>query len=157
MKANRKFKSNDDAVSPVIATILMVAITVVLAATVYVWVSGFGSTNSHASRAITLSGDAPLTADGHKSFTVSAASTNLRWEDLIITLDGQRLTQNGANSTVCTTPTTGQFSACNGPVTKGSTEVLFAGDQLRVTAAAGQTLRILDIEANAVLFTVTIG
>jgi len=29
-------------VSPIIAVILMVAITVVLAATIYVWVSGFG-------------------------------------------------------------------------------------------------------------------
>jgi flagellin-like protein len=33
----------DEGVSPVIAVILMVAITVVLAATVYVWVSGFAS------------------------------------------------------------------------------------------------------------------
>jgi len=38
----QRFK-NDEAVSPVIAVILMVAITVVLAATVYVWVSGFAS------------------------------------------------------------------------------------------------------------------
>ncbi|HWG91209.1 MAG TPA: archaellin/type IV pilin N-terminal domain-containing protein, partial [Candidatus Thermoplasmatota archaeon] len=45
MKANSKIlaklTNRDDAVSPVIAVILMVAITVVLAATVYVWVSGF--------------------------------------------------------------------------------------------------------------------
>lgn len=34
---------SDEGVSPVIAVILMVAITVVLAATVYVWVSGFAS------------------------------------------------------------------------------------------------------------------
>jgi flagellin-like protein len=33
----------DEGVSPVIAVILMVAITVVLAATVYVWVSGFAN------------------------------------------------------------------------------------------------------------------
>lgn len=49
MKANRKFiKGNEEAVSPVIAVILMVAITVVLAATVYVWVSGFGQSGSQA-------------------------------------------------------------------------------------------------------------
>jgi flagellin-like protein len=35
-------------VSPVIAVILMVAITVVLAATVYVWVSGFSATGQQA-------------------------------------------------------------------------------------------------------------
>jgi len=49
MKANSKIlaklTNRDDAVSPVIAVILMVAITVVLAATVYVWVSGFSGNN----------------------------------------------------------------------------------------------------------------
>ena len=39
MKANRKFK-NEEAVSAVIGVILMVAITVAIAATVYVYVSG---------------------------------------------------------------------------------------------------------------------
>lgn len=43
MKANRKFVDADEAVSPVIAVILMVAITVVLAATVFVLVSDIGS------------------------------------------------------------------------------------------------------------------
>src|SRR5688572_14162378 len=47
MKANRFLnEADDEAVSPVIAVILMVAITVVLAATVYVWVSGFGTSGS---------------------------------------------------------------------------------------------------------------
>ena len=40
MKANRKFKQEDEAVSAVIGVILMVAITVAIAATVYVYVSG---------------------------------------------------------------------------------------------------------------------
>lgn len=40
------YKKKDDAVSPVIATILMVAITVVLAAVLYVMVIGFGSGGS---------------------------------------------------------------------------------------------------------------
>ena len=47
MKANKfAIEQDDEAVSPVIAVILMVAITVVLAATVYVWVSGFGTDRS---------------------------------------------------------------------------------------------------------------
>ena len=41
MKANRKFKE-EEAVSAVIGVILMVAITVAIAATVYVYVAGFG-------------------------------------------------------------------------------------------------------------------
>ena len=40
MKANRKFKEENNAVSAVIGVILMVAITVAIAATVYVYVSG---------------------------------------------------------------------------------------------------------------------
>ncbi|MGF3555157.1 MAG: type IV pilin [Thermoplasmatota archaeon] len=40
MKANRKFKNENEAVSAVIGVILMVAITVAIAATVYVYVSG---------------------------------------------------------------------------------------------------------------------
>ena len=40
MKANKKFIEEDEAVSAVIGVILMVAITVAIAATVYVYVSG---------------------------------------------------------------------------------------------------------------------
>ena len=40
MKANRKFVKGEEAVSAVIGVILMVAITVAIAATVYVYVSG---------------------------------------------------------------------------------------------------------------------
>jgi flagellin-like protein len=40
MKANRKFIEGEEAVSAVIGVILMVAITVAIAATVYVYVSG---------------------------------------------------------------------------------------------------------------------
>ena len=43
MKNTWNIRKKDDAVSPVIATILMVAITVVLAAVLYVMVMGFGS------------------------------------------------------------------------------------------------------------------
>ncbi|HUV24473.1 MAG TPA: type IV pilin N-terminal domain-containing protein, partial [Methanomassiliicoccales archaeon] len=42
MKKMWKFRKDSRAVSPVIATILMVAITVVLAAVLYVMVSGYG-------------------------------------------------------------------------------------------------------------------
>ena len=43
MKTTRMFRRDDDAVSPVIGVILMVAITVVLAAVVFVLVSDSGS------------------------------------------------------------------------------------------------------------------
>jgi flagellin-like protein len=46
MKKIWKIRKNSEAVSPVIATILMVAITVVLAAVLYVMVMGFGGTGT---------------------------------------------------------------------------------------------------------------
>jgi len=51
MKANRKFiEGEEEAVSAVIGVILMVAITVAIAATVYVYVSGMiGGTTAKAS------------------------------------------------------------------------------------------------------------
>jgi len=58
----------DDAVSPVIAVILMVAITVVLAATVYVWVSGFASDTSGPEQA-------SATADG----TAVGSNGDINW------------------------------------------------------------------------------
>ena len=52
MKANRKFKEDEEAVSAVIGVILMVAITVAIAATVYVYVSGMmGAPTSEAESA----------------------------------------------------------------------------------------------------------
>ena len=46
MKANRKFVEGEEAVSAVIGVILMVAITVAIAATVYVYVTGIVPTTS---------------------------------------------------------------------------------------------------------------
>jgi len=46
MKANRKFTKNDEAVSPVIGVILMVAITVILAAVIAAFVFGMGGSLS---------------------------------------------------------------------------------------------------------------
>jgi len=52
MKANRKFIEDNEAVSAVIGVILMVAITVAIAATVYVYVSGMmGSPSTEAENA----------------------------------------------------------------------------------------------------------
>ncbi|MBC7080810.1 MAG: type IV pilin [Thermoplasmatales archaeon] len=47
----KRWMKNKAGVSPIIAIILMVAITVVLAATIYVWVSGFGTRSKGAEEA----------------------------------------------------------------------------------------------------------
>lgn len=74
MKANRKFVQADEAVSPVIAVILMVAITVVLAATVFVLVSDIGGNTGSAAPVISFTVD-----EGTDRLTVSSAASNADW------------------------------------------------------------------------------
>lgn len=77
MKTNRKylerlFVRDEDAVSPVIAVILMVAITVVLAATVFVLVSDLGSQKT--APAVNLEKD-----ESNDRLVVKSAADNADW------------------------------------------------------------------------------
>lgn len=94
-------KMNEEAVSPVIGVILMVAITVVLAAIVFLLVSDLGGP-SEVPPAISFREDGD-------SLTVIGADQDLAWEDFTVT--------------GCTTVPTGavdagdQIEACSGRVT----------------------------------------
>ena len=106
-------RKNDEAVSPVIATILMVAITVVLAATVYFWLTGFGANQPEAVSASFGSQASDVPADG---FTIAAAyndadlavdslqvtlvqgQTTFALAEISFTLDGQSFTPAGDGS-----------------------------------------------------------
>ena len=83
MKANRKFIEADErAVSAVIGVILMVAITVAIAATVYVYVSGMigGTKNQTPNVACTTDSTA-------NKVTVATADANIKWSDITVTLN----------------------------------------------------------------------
>ena len=81
MKANRKFIEGEEAVSAVIGVILMVAITVAIAATVYVYVSGMIGTSPETAPTIQFTKDATA-----KTLTVATADpSGLAWDDLEIT------------------------------------------------------------------------
>jgi flagellin-like protein len=83
MKANRKFIEADDrAVSAVIGVILMVAITVAIAATVYVYVSGMigGTKNQTPNVACTVDSTS-------NKITIATADANIQWSDIVITND----------------------------------------------------------------------
>ena len=82
MKANRKFiEADDEAVSAVIGVILMVAITVAIAATVYVYVSGMIGTSPQSAPNIQFVKD-----DVNNKLTVAKAEPgNIKWSDLVIT------------------------------------------------------------------------
>jgi len=83
MKANRKFIEADErAVSAVIGVILMVAITVAIAATVYVYVSGMiGGTK-------TQTPNVACTTDASSNkIQVATADANIKWSDVKVTMD----------------------------------------------------------------------
>jgi len=90
-------KYNVEGVSPVIATILLVGITVVLAATLYVMVFGFGSNSSNSPPVASFTKSS--IADGFK-FTLTPFSRDTVWGDLFIVLaDGNGNTVTFDNMT----------------------------------------------------------
>jgi len=83
MKANKKFVDEEEAVSAVIGVILMVAITVAIAATVYVYVSGILGTSPDVTPSIQFQKD-----NADKTLTVAQADPlNLDWDNINITVD----------------------------------------------------------------------
>jgi flagellin-like protein len=81
MKKIWRIRKDSEAVSPVIATILMVAITVVLAAVLYVMVLGFGGTSTQTPAATYQK--ATMT-NGQKITIVSITKTDVPWDDVTI-------------------------------------------------------------------------
>jgi flagellin-like protein len=83
MKANRKFIEADErAVSAVIGVILMVAITVAIAATVYVYVSGMIGGTKNQTPNVACTTDSTL-----NKIQVATADANIKWTDIVITND----------------------------------------------------------------------
>jgi len=89
MKKIWRIRKDSEAVSPVIATILMVAITVVLAAVLYVMVLGFGGTSTQTPAATYQKN---TIANGQKITIVSITKTDVPWDDVKIQLsDGTNI------------------------------------------------------------------
>lgn len=82
MKKIWAIRKDSEAVSPVIATILMVAITVVLAAVLYVMVLGFGGTTN--TPAVNVLRKTSVT-DGFK-IEFTAPTSEVKWGDVTIQL-----------------------------------------------------------------------
>jgi archaeal type IV pilus assembly protein PilA len=114
MKANRKFiEGNERAVSAVIGVILMVAITVAIAATVYVYVSGMlGGTQNKAPNMAFNKQTTPT-----KGLTLVSADSNLKWSDFTIT--------NGAITGSPADVTAGQFISFTGTATAYNITIVY--------------------------------
>jgi len=106
MKANRKFKE-EKAVSAVIGVILMVAITVAIAATVYVYVSGMLGGGAQKAPSMAFN----RITSGTKGLTLVSADAGLLWSDFAILQNG---TITLATTPVATSVLAGQFIALQG-------------------------------------------
>jgi flagellin-like protein len=85
MKKIWAIRKDAEGVSPVIATILMVAITVVLAAVLYVMVLGFGTTSTTTPTAIYQKSSVSVT-NGVQINIVSITKTDVPWSDVSVQL-----------------------------------------------------------------------
>lgn len=100
-------RSESEAVSPVIATILLVAITVVLAATLYVMVFGFG-TNTNTPPAASFTKES---VPGGFEFTFTPFSKETTWDQITIVLTDE------SDAISFTNTTTASMSSQSGTTT----------------------------------------
>lgn len=131
-KANQAFKQNDEAVSPVIGVILMVAITVVLAAVVFVLVSNLGE-GSESAPNVSFNKDSAA-----RTLTVVQAE-DANWNDF--TVDGCLLLDDG--------DATAESISNDVP---SSTQKVSAGDALEVCSG---TVRITHSGTNSLVYETT--
>lgn len=141
---------DDRGVSPVIAVILMVAITVVLAATVYVWVTQFGANGSTQPGSLGIS---QSSYDASSTCGVSGATWCAKW--LVLTAsNGLTLSNLGVRDI---TTDVGTITCAS----SGQAATLAAGDVLTCTGTLadpvkGDTWVFTDKAAGSVMNQVTL-
>jgi flagellin-like protein len=153
VKANRKFVTEEEAVSPVIAVILMVAITVVLAATVFVLVSDIGGQQG-AAPAINFQSNEAL-----DRLVVNSADSRADWARLQVSANGTTALMGAADCNTSTTDNCANDDGTAGPnigtaarAVSAYPDQIGAGDFLGFcdnTANAQVTVTVVDIQANS--------
>ncbi|MFO8133515.1 MAG: archaellin/type IV pilin N-terminal domain-containing protein [Thermoplasmatota archaeon] len=145
-------------VSPIIAVILMVAITVVLAATIYVWVSGFGGGEGSTATLSLAQIDYEENTDTYTlKYRVNDAEGGLGWEDIEVTLAGTPIWDGGAVSDETFTITSGGSTS-----TGDTTGKISAGDTFEYTTTTddddplGKTVNIFDINGDNILWSASV-
>lgn len=116
MKANQKFANADEAVSPVIGVILMVAITVVLAAVVFVLVNNLTGDAGEASQDVTATTD-----EGKDRIDVITANDAADWGAMEIRVSSAVVLRINDQAALTATDAT-----CDGVATTGDCEAVAA-------------------------------
>ncbi|MES2153542.1 MAG: type IV pilin N-terminal domain-containing protein [bacterium] len=124
MKANQAFKAEEEAVSPVVGVILMVAITVVLAAVVFVLVQNLGKNTTQGP---TVSFNKTTNPSGGGYVTVNQADPNTAWANIKIGVNGGAPVAATANALAPSTATACEFSGAALPTNVGAGQVVKCG------------------------------
>ncbi len=135
-------------VSPIIAIILMVAITVVLAATIYVWVSGMGKTGTS-----TPNLSATINNADNK-IIITSAEAGLDWQDIKMIWSGSvtNISVHNADGSTINYATTGNEMD---PVSTSSNDV-GAGDYIAITGSGNVEVSLIYKPTNTQLGTWTV-
>ena len=95
VKSIRKFRKETRAISPVIATLLMIAIAVVASLVVYAWVAGYiGNQTSNTGKAILIQS---VNVDG-TVYVQNVGTGTVRLEDICLYIDGVGMATTSAGS-----------------------------------------------------------
>lgn len=148
-------QKRDEAVSPIIATILLVAITVILASTLYLALGGFFSAKTSAvpSATLTVSNTSTSTSPTY-SITIGGLSSNnlpITSVEVQIVFSGTTMTFTLSSSTWTTTTTqpTGNTYALNGPTTGSLTNgAVFTVSDTTTAAIFPTTFVLVDTATN---------
>ena len=138
----KKIWKKDDAVSPVIATILMVAITVVLAAVLYVMVIGFGTGNT--STPAGAWSDVAATSSTTAKLTFGSFTTDVKPIDLRI-----YVTENAVNSSVISFPSNQPTALTWSTPPAGATAVYFDYNQAGELVNSGDYITLTGLQSGA--------
>jgi len=142
----KAMKKNDLGVSPVIAVILMVAITVVLAGVVFLWAQSFTDDAEGDVRSlnikVSLYSD---TADAADKLEIEVLGGTIIWTDYKVVVFGE------ATITDTDGPDSG---ATDDKSNAGDTAVFnLDGDGSTINAGEGYKVQIIDLEGNKVIYT----
>jgi flagellin-like protein len=157
MKKIWKSRRNDEAVSPVIATILMVAITVVLAAVLYVMVLGI---NTGVGSSVVVSFDKGSSATNWTLSVLSVAgTTQLATADCLIMVKTATGTVGMSQRALSAMTTAVYYDGVRFTETGTTGGYLNAGDYLtldRVTYATGSIVSLTSADGKSTFASVTI-
>jgi flagellin-like protein len=124
-KKINKFRRNVRAISPVIATLLMIAIAVVASLVVYAWVMGYMNfTTSKTGKAIIVQSVAPVTGGGFNIYVQNTGDSSVSFAlDQGVYVNGTLIRGGVATGTGVVTAAAG---LTNGNLPASSTGTLFA-------------------------------